>query len=96
MRPVVWVGYLLPLPASGAYEGTEAHLAGHQVTLREVEQVCLYNNSDSTEWNDHPTRGRRLYVRGTTNGGRPLFCVLLPLPYPDDAYAVITAYEEVD
>jgi hypothetical protein len=87
----VWIAAVIPIPPSPSYEGTEAHIARHGITMAEVESVCLYGAHEWAKWHDHPQRGARLYVQGVTPGGRPLLCVLVPWDVQEGVFAVVTA-----
>jgi hypothetical protein len=102
---VEWIDIIVevsPRAPSGldpGYIGTVAHLAGHGVTLQEVQELCCWGNPSATAWRDDPGRGPTLIVRGATSAGRRLVCFLkLDVPVADRsglaAYTVKTAYEE--
>lgn len=92
---VVWIGLLLEIPATQRYEGSRLHIAKHDVSWQEVEEVCLFGHADVSKWvKDRSTGQRTLHVYGRTVGGRPLFCVLKPNTLEADTFLVITAYEQ--
>lgn len=41
----------------------------HHLTLSEVDEAVALGQHDTARWDDHPTYGRRLVVRGTTVAG---------------------------
>ncbi|MDQ6726505.1 MAG: hypothetical protein M3066_10130 [Actinomycetota bacterium] len=61
------------------------------VTVTEVREAVLFTHLVRAWWHEHPERGRRLLVIGTTYEGRRLQAVLYPLDEVDGTWFLGTA-----
>lgn len=61
------------------------------VTVTEVREALVFTRLVRAWWHEHPERGRRLLVIGTTYGGRRLQAVLYPLDEEDGTWFLGTA-----
>lgn len=63
----------------------------HGVSVREVREAALYGLQSEARWHVHPIYGRRLLVRGHTDGGVELVVVLRPPKTDGDTWTCATA-----
>lgn len=90
----VHISELIALPyLNESQHGSEAHLAEHDVTMKEVHEACFAYNSDSAHWKKTKTGRRQLVAVGRTLGGRKLQVILRPQPHHPDCFYVYTAWE---
>lgn len=64
------------------------------VTEAEVREALILTRLVRAGWDDHPERGRRLLVIGTTYAGRTLKAVLYPADEQDGTWWLGTAMYE--
>lgn len=63
----------------------------HGVTGDEVREAVILTPLERARWHEHPQRGWRLLVTGTTYAGRRLNLVLYPVDAEDGTWSLGTA-----
>jgi hypothetical protein len=81
-----WIAQVIFTPAVESKLATK-----HGISAEEVKQAVLFSAFRDARWHDHPTFGRRLFVRGTTDEGIPVLAVLKVVNESDGIWECKTA-----
>lgn len=88
-RANVWIAEIHASPAILAKINQK-----HNVTLEEVKEAALLGAADQVAWHEHPERGLRLLVKGTSADGKPLNIVLYPDDIDEERFYLATAMRQ--
>lgn len=86
------VAYIAVVYASAAMRAKISDSDHGHLTFDEVREAVELCTVEDSWWDDHPDRGWRLIVLGTTGQGRNLTVVLYPVDEGDGTWNLGTAY----